>query len=83
MRFVALRMSAHWPVNRPSFVHARRPFVRITPPMCGLNIVWMVIAPGSAHSFWLSVVGHYVVVVREFFKADRADPVLLNNLPLE
>jgi hypothetical protein len=37
----------------------------------------MVISPRSAHPFWIPMVGHDVVVVAEFFVADRALSALI------
>src|SRR5579872_7135240 len=51
--------------------------------MCCLNIVRMVISPRSPHSFGILVVRHDVVVVGEFFVADRTLPVLLDDFPLQ
>ena len=40
----------------------------------------MVISPRAAHSLGLLVVRHDIVIVREFFEANWADLVLLDNL---
>ena len=76
-------MSAHWPVNRPSAIHSGRSFFFIAPEMRCLDIVRVIISPSSAHSFWIPVVRHHIVIVCELFMADGALPVLLDNLPVE
>jgi len=48
-----------------------------------LNVVWMVISPRTAHAFGILMIRHDVVVVREFFMADRTLLVLLRNLPIQ
>lgn len=40
----------------------------------------MIVAPGSSHASWIDVVRHDVVVVGEFHMAERALPVLFDNL---
>src|SRR5215475_10423729 len=76
-------MSADWPVNRPSPIHPGRSFFVVAPVVCGLNIVWMVVAPGSAHPFRVPVVGYDVVIVRELFVADGADATLQPDLAVQ
>jgi hypothetical protein len=71
------------PTDRPSLIHSGGSFLSITPPMCCLNIVSMVVSPRSSHSFGISMVRHDVVVVRELFMADCAFPVLLHNLQVQ
>jgi hypothetical protein len=51
--------------------------------MCCLDIVRMVVSPRSSHPFRIPVVWNNIVVVGEFFLADRTDPVLFNNLPVQ
>jgi hypothetical protein len=48
-----------------------------------LNIIGMVVSPGSSHSSWIDVVGYDVVVVGEFDMAECALPVLFDNLAVE
>jgi len=43
----------------------------------------MVVSPGPSHSSWVDVVGHDVIVVGELHMAERALPVLLDNLAVE
>jgi len=43
----------------------------------------MVISPRSSHSFGISVVWHYVVVIRELMVADGADAILFGDFPLQ
>ena len=45
-----------------------------------LDIVWMIVPPGSSHPFRIPVVWHDIVVVRELFVADGTLPVLLDDL---
>jgi hypothetical protein len=42
----------------------------------------MIVSPGPAHSFRILVVRNDVVVVREFFVANRAYPGLLSNFAI-
>src|ERR1700722_17338175 len=51
--------------------------------MCCLDIVWVVISPGSSHSFRIPVVGDHIVIIRELFVTDGAFSVLLDNLPIQ
>ena len=51
--------------------------------MCGLDIAGMIVTESSSHSFRISMVGNDVVIVRELFVADRADTILLSDLPVE
>lgn len=51
--------------------------------MCSLDIIGMVVSPRSSHSFRILVVRHDVVVIREVFVADGADPALLDNLSVQ
>ena len=51
--------------------------------MRGLNIVRVVVSPGSSHAFGIDVVWHDVVVVGELLVADWTLPVLLDNLPVQ
>lgn len=48
-----------------------------------LDIVWVIIPPGSSHPFGMPMVWDDVVVIGELFLADGAFPVLLDNLPVE
>src|SRR6266849_1985941 len=48
-----------------------------------LDIVWVVVSPTSAHSFWIPVVRNHIVIVCELFVADGTFPVLLDNLSVE
>ena len=58
------------------------PYFFVTPPMCCLDIVWMIIPPCSSHSFRILVVRDDVVVIREVFVADGAYSALLENLSI-
>ena len=65
-------------IGRQSF-HPCRSLLVVTPAVCGLNVVRMVVAPSTAHSFRVLVVGHdnrvtgcergcrNISVIREFF----------------
>jgi hypothetical protein len=61
----------------------RRSFLIITPPVRGLDIVGVVVAPCSAHSFRIPMVRHHVIVVSELFVADGADATLLSHLSVQ
>ena len=60
-----------------------RSLFSIAPPVGCLDIVRMIVSPGSSHPFRLFMVWHDIVVIRKFFVADWANPVLLDNLPVE
>ena len=47
-----------------------------------LNVVRMVVSPRSSHSFRVFMIGHDIVVVREFLMANRAYSVLLDDLAI-
>ena len=66
-----------------SIVDSHRSFFFVAPRMCCLDIVWVVVAPGSAHSFWAPVVGGNVVIIGELCVADCTFSVLLNDLPVQ
>ncbi len=51
--------------------------------MSCLDIVGMVVSPCSSHPFWIDVVWHNVVVIRELFVADCAFPILLGNVAIQ
>ena len=70
------------PTNRPS-VYSGRSFFFIAPGMRCLDIVWVVVSSTSAHSFWIPVVRHHIVIVCELFVANRASPILLDNLAVQ
>jgi len=49
----------------------------------GLNVVWVVVPPCSAHIFGMDVVGDHVAIVGELFLAEGADALLVDDLPVE
>ena len=51
--------------------------------MCCLDIIGVVVSPRSSHPFGILVVWYHIVIVGEWFEANRAYPFLLDNLPLE
>ncbi len=51
--------------------------------MDGLDIVRMIVSPGSSHSFGTFMIRYDVVVVGELFMANGAFPVLLDDLPVQ
>jgi hypothetical protein len=51
--------------------------------MCCLDIVRMIVSPGSAHSFGIPMIWHDVGIISELFVADRAYAGLLSNFPIE
>ena len=48
-----------------------------------LDVVRVVVSPGSSHPFGLDVVGHNLVVIREGCVADCAFPVLLDDFSVQ
>jgi hypothetical protein len=48
-----------------------------------LNIVGVVVSPRASHAFGLNVVRHNLVVIRERCVADRALPVLFDDLSVQ
>jgi len=64
-------------------VYSGRSFFFVAPPMCCLDIVWMVVPPSSAHSLRILVVRNDVVVVGELFVADGAYTSLLSDLTVQ
>src|ERR1700687_1978764 len=69
--------------DRPSIIHSRRSLFFVTPPMCCLDVVRMIVPPRSSHSFRILVVRGHVVVIREVLVADSANPALLHNLSVQ
>ena len=69
--------------DRPSVVHSGRSFFFVTPPVCCLNIVRVIVSPGSTHSFRIPMIWDHVVIVGEFFMADGANATLLPDLPAQ
>jgi hypothetical protein len=57
--------------------------LEIAPPMRCLNIIGVVISPGSTHAFGLDVVGHNLVVIRERCMANCTLPFLLGDLTVQ
>src|SRR5690349_8607699 len=51
--------------------------------MCRLDVVRMIVPPGSSHSFRILVVRNNVVVVGKLFVTDRADSGLLAHLAVQ
>ena len=64
----------------PSLVHSGRPLFSVAPPMRCLDIVRVVVSPRSAHPFGIPVVWNDVVIVGEFFVADRTYSGLFPHL---
>ena len=48
-----------------------------------LDIVRVIVSPGSTHSFRVPMVGHDVVVIGELFVADRTYATLLSDLEVQ
>jgi hypothetical protein len=71
----------HAPFPR-SVIHSGGSLFFVAPPVRCLDIVRVIVSPGSAHAFWILVVRGDVVVVREFFVADRAYSGLLSNFAI-
>jgi hypothetical protein len=60
-----------------------RSFFFIAPEMRCLDVVWVVICPRPSHSFGIPVVRYHIVIVGELFVANRAFPILLDNLAVQ
>src|ERR1700733_9733489 len=67
----------------PSVIHSGRSFFSITPPVCCLDIVRVVVSPRPSHPFGIPVVWDDVIVVSELFVADCAYSLLLGDFPLQ
>jgi hypothetical protein len=48
-----------------------------------LNVVGMIVSPGSSNAAWVDVVGNNVIVVSEVHIAECAFPALFDNLAVE
>ncbi len=48
--------------------------------MSCLDVVWVIISPGSSHSFRFFVVRYDIVVIGEFLEANGTDLILLDDL---
>ena len=66
-----------------SVAQSPRPLLQIAPPMNSLDVLEVVVPPGSSHAFGLDVVGHNLVVIRERYAADCAFPVLLDDFSIQ
>jgi hypothetical protein len=64
-------------------IEASRPFAQIAAPVHRLDVVGMVVAPGSAHSFGLNVVGNGIGAAPELPPAESAPAVLFDDLSFE
>jgi hypothetical protein len=62
---------------------SRRPLFSVTPPMCCLDIVWMIVSPCPAHTLGVLMVWNNVVVVSELYVANRAYTTLLPDLAVQ
>jgi len=70
--------------SRALFIRSSRSFFFVTPPMCCLDIVRMIVSPRTAHAFGVFfVIRNNIVVIREFEMTDRAYATLLPNLPVQ
>jgi hypothetical protein len=47
-----------------------------------LDIIRVIVSPGSAHAFRILVVWNDIVVIREFLMTDGADAALLSNFAI-
>jgi hypothetical protein len=50
--------------------------------VCRLDIVGVIVSPGSAHSLRISVIGYHIVVIGEWLMANGADSALFDYFPL-
>src|SRR5271165_1340974 len=69
--------------DRPVSVKPTRSLFSVAPPMNGLDVFRMVIAPGSAHSFRVSVVRYDVATVDKFLVTDSALSFLLDDFSIQ
>jgi hypothetical protein len=83
-------MSPHLPLIKLRMISSQlalsnsaRSLFSIAPPVNCLNIIGMVVAPGSSHASWVDVVRNDVVVVSELHIAECAFPALFDNLAIE
>ncbi|HEX5425162.1 MAG TPA: hypothetical protein VFW94_16565 [Candidatus Acidoferrales bacterium] len=60
-----------------------RPFFPVAPPVHGLNVVRVIVAPGAVHAAGTDVLGNDVALIGELLFANAADAVLGNDLPVE
>jgi hypothetical protein len=74
-----LRMTS----SQLALLTSARSLFSIAPPVNCLNIIRMVISPGSSHASGVDVVRHDVVVVGELHIAECAFPALFDNLEVE
>ena len=51
--------------------------------MCCLDVVRVIVSPGSAHSFRILMVRHGVVIIGELLVADGANATLLSDLAIQ
>ena len=63
--------------------NSARSLVPVAPPVHRLDIVGMVVSPGSSHASPVDMIGNDVVEVGEFHMADCAFLVLFDNLAIE
>jgi predicted dithiol-disulfide oxidoreductase (DUF899 family) len=60
-----------------------RPFISVAPPVCGLDIIRMVVPPRSSHAFRVFVVRNDIAVFIEVFLADCTFSVLFGDLSIQ
>jgi hypothetical protein len=48
-----------------------------------LDILRVIVSVGTAHPSRINMIGHDVAIITKFFEANRAFPVLLDDLPLQ
>ncbi len=63
--------------------HSARTLFSVAPPVNCLNVLRMIVSPGSSHSSGMDMVGHNVAIVGEPLLAESAYPILQSNLPVE
>jgi len=71
------------PATLRSLIHSDGSLLFVTPPMCGLDVVRMIVPPPPAHSFRISMVGDDVVIIAKLFVADCAYARLLSNFAIQ
>lgn len=72
-----------WVPLSSSVINPARSLFRVAPPMHGLDIVWMIVSPGSSHPFRVLVVRYDVAIFSKFLVADCAFAALLGDLPVQ
>ena len=65
------------------FLASTRSLLAVAPPVHGLNVVRVIVAPCSAHTARVDVVGNDIAVVGELLLANTTNAVLSRNLAIQ